>query len=197
MAVIAASLVFGNLTAQTVTEDFDAYIPEQKGWPPDGWVLNGTAGSEWTWGTTPHSGVYNAWTDMLVGGEAGLLNCNWTVLPLCDPKLCFFYRGGYDYYGYEVAFTVEIATTRCCPSQFTSIWDSGQFSCPDIYDDHTQACVDLSAYAGQQVLIGFRAYYIDNPSYELQIDDVKVTELSAFALLGPEDFTPPPPAAQV
>jgi len=187
-ALFVAVLLVGSLNAQSLTEDFDAYTPEQPVFPPDGWVLNGTIGSEWSYATTPYEGVYNAWTDMLTGGECGLLNCNWTTVPLVDPIVEFYYRGGYEYYAYNVAFTVEVATTRCCPSQFDPIYDSGAFYLPDIYDPYTKQVVDLSAFAGQDILIGWRCYLMDNPTYELQLDSIWLGSRTTVDVLPEETF---------
>ena len=35
----------------------------------------------------------------------------------------------------EVAFTVGVSTTRPCPSQFATVWDSGLFSEPDTFSN--------------------------------------------------------------
>jgi hypothetical protein len=176
-----------------ISEDFLGYWPGQKIWPPTDWMLNGTQGSEWTWGETPYEGTYNTWTDMVSGGQCGLMKCTWSTVPLFDPLFTFWYRGGYDALSHNVAFTVEVSTTRCCPSQFSPIWDSGLFSAPDIFDDYIMETVDLSAYAGLDILIGFRCYYIDDPDYELQLDAAWLGQSTRISCLETERFIPPPP----
>ena len=190
-AFIATLLVFTAASnAQLVSEDFNS-TGDEKVWPPTGWILHGTTGSEWIWGETPFAGLYNAETAVLVGGEAGLLSCEWCTVPLVDPAMTFWYRGGYT--SSMVAFTAEVATTRCCPSQFIPVWDSGPFSLPDYNDDYAQVEIDLAAYAGQQILFGFRCYQQDSASYPLQLDEVWVGQMTINAALAKESFDWPPP----
>jgi hypothetical protein len=88
------------LSEVLLEEDFDAFVPEEKTWPPAGWMIaNGADDMQpprWWYGTTPHSGVYHAYTDT---PETGLTSCAlmrtvFSTVPMTDPVLSFYYRGG-------------------------------------------------------------------------------------------------------
>jgi len=79
---------------------------------------------------------------------------------------------------YEVGFAAGISTTRPCPSQYATVWDSGLFNQPGTYEDYVQVEVDLYAYAGQGILVGFGFYHQDSYLYPLQLDDVRVGNTS-------------------
>ncbi len=136
--------------------------------PPYGWATAGNG--EWAAGLygMPHSGSSWAYGR---GGSDGSPDC-WLITPQisvpADGNFSFWYRAEEE--GYPVSFEVAVSTSsgQTDVSQFSTVWDAGSTD----NATYQQKVIDLSAYAGQAVYVGFHHYASANNWWGICIDDV-------------------------
>ncbi|MEM2583426.1 MAG: choice-of-anchor J domain-containing protein, partial [Candidatus Thermoplasmatota archaeon] len=175
----------GNTTT-SLYEDFEA--PFGNGWA----VVNGTAS---TWSIKSEEPLFRQQVKVAYSGryaamawrKDGSANA-WLITPKItipeDGNLTFWYK---VYYGGSAGLKVGInsVSSQTDTSAFVEVWDSGIFS--DTMYRHLE--IDLSAYAGEEVYIGFYCYYLSDsfPNNGLLIDDVWVGAIHRIETLLEDD----------
>ncbi len=169
-------------TTQSLWEGF--YLPVGNGWATVNDTGSGSTHSYWDLHTdepyfdyhdltNAYKGDYDAlaWTD--TDGSAD----SWLISPKVaipeDGNLSFWYAT-YRTSSYDASFKVAVnnVSTQTDTSAFTTVWDSGPFG----DNTYRKTEIDLSAYAGQEVYIGFHCDYLEQNYWSsgLLIDDVWV-----------------------
>ncbi|MBC7129377.1 MAG: choice-of-anchor J domain-containing protein, partial [Thermoplasmatales archaeon] len=186
--VISEELPEHGAIGSTITSLYESFeAPFGNGWA----VVNGD-GSTWSIKSEEplflwHANVAHSWR---YAALAWTYNspCAWLITPEItipeDGNLTFWYK---VYYGGSAGLKVGInnVSYQTDTSAFVEIWDSGIFS--DTNYRHVE--IDLSAYAGQSVYIGFHCYYLSDtwPNNGLLIDDVWVGAIHRVATLLDDD----------
>ena len=159
---------------QTLNEGF-----EGTSFPPDDWTSIHVSGADKSWARSTsdhHTGSACAYMNY---GNSGVWTYNWLITPKLTPKsgesLSFYAKYGSS--GTTNVY-VKVSTTDAEPSSFTTL----QNITSNITSSWSQISIDLSAYVGQNIYIGF--YVEDNWGKNIFIDDV--TGVSLFVPLCPK-----------
>ncbi|RKX28017.1 MAG: hypothetical protein DRP47_05410, partial [Candidatus Zixiibacteriota bacterium] len=167
------------------SEDFEA-----EDMPPVGWdTVNTDPGYGFFLGTYSGGGTQAA---LVTWHAAGYIQDEWMISPTADLTSAtsdirceFWFLKGYSY---PHEFKVYVATDGVT---FNLVWDSDVEGAGYPEFAWTQATIDMSAYIGQSVTLGFQYYGEDADLFGL--DDVVLTDDAAATgrcCYGPDPFNP-------
>ena len=159
------SCIYCNAEALPYAEDFEAGIDPC-------WTLNASVGSGFVLSTTQ---AYDGVSSLGRIWQSGAQD-DWAITPLLDltaavlPSLSFQQRGDFtaDYVFHEVAVSTDMAT-----------WTQVYTGVP-MEDAWEEITVDLTAYAGQQIYVGF--HYMGDFADSWWVDAIGVGEPVAVVL---------------
>jgi len=155
--------------------------------PPAGWsaeIISGSynweqySGTRHPSGYPAHSGQYvaiykswSAWT----GSQARLSTPPVDLTAAVGPVLSFwmFHDHGYSFSGDSLVVEIKVYDNGW-PDQWTRLEAYNRYSSTDEWVEHT---IDLSAYSGHTIMIGFHAY--SGYGNDIHIDDVSINTQNA------------------
>ncbi len=157
----------------TITEGFESTT-----FPPAGWAAYNVdgGGTQWVRSTSnSHTGVANAYHQFSIAGnqEGWLITPRFTV-PVSG-TFSFWQRDTYSfgsYYDHHGVWVTTDADPNPATAVYTNVWNG------DVETAWTLQAVDLSAYAGQEVYVGFK--YTGNDADDWRIDDVTYQAVASY-----------------
>ena len=173
-----------NAQTTLLTEDFENWPLTSQGWsflsydPATGASIAPPAGS-WNFGSTAHTGNYAAYHDWWANATGAFPAYNdWMVSPAIDltsavnPHVSFWQ---YTLWAANYAFYHDVSVSTVDPStgaaNWMSLWQDFDTGSDFVWDS---VSIDLSAFVGQTIWIGFN--YQGQDGTEWMIDDVSVVD---------------------